>query len=95
MRKLICMLLLAAMALLVTSCNESNTRPKMPIRMIQRNGNLLNVCINGYQFFLFRGDNEGSLTQIWERTPNGPQPMQCEPQEKSTMIEVPQPRNTQ
>lgn len=95
MRKAI--LLLAVMALLVTGCNGGSDQRELYTRPIRGDRDFDLICINGYQYLLYRSTyyNAGGLTQMWERTPNGPRPMQCEPQEKSTTIEVPQPRNTQ
>lgn len=93
MRKAI--LLLAAVTLLVTGCNGNSTPGEVPVRAPGYADDIRIVCVNGYQFLLVDGYREYTVTQVWERTYNGPQPAQCQPTEKSTTIETPQPRNTQ
>lgn len=96
MRKTVCLLLLGAMSLLVTACNERDAQPGMSVHTTQSKDDFDVVCVNGYQFLLFHSYyyKAGGLTQIWEQTTSGPRPAQCQPARISSG-ELPQPRNSQ
>ena len=96
MRKTVCLLLLGALSLLVSACNERDAQQSMSVRTTQSKDDFDIVCVNGYQFLLFRDcyNKAGGLTQIWEQTTSGPRPAQCQPSRDSSG-ELPQPRNSQ
>ena len=69
----ICLVLMLGAA----GCEVKET-PKLETGIVGEQGSLTKICVDGYVFLRFYGNQSGGLTQVWERDPvHGAIPMRC------------------